>query len=377
MCKRTSLGQWRSAGFLLVRNRMKATRISWIALSLIAGCSGSGSNGDDTGSDGGSGGMRPGFTNGVSTLAGDAMAGYLDGSRDVNLFNNPVNVAYGSDGKVYVADFDNSKLRVVDADGTAATVIAQPNFSRPFGMVFAPDGTLYVSTDNDPNGNHSLMSGTVWKIDVQAKKATPVSVGIGRPRSLAVLSDGRLAAADDLHQVIEIIDPHSGMVTTLAGTLDAKGSADGRGAAARFSTPYGLVQRSDGKLVVCDFDNNKLRLVGLDGTVTTLAGSTAGFADGALSGAMFTHPQAIAQASNGDLFITDLGNNRVRKISGSSIETIAGDGMQGYRDDDDRLASELFGLEGLSVKPDGSMVYVADGTRGDPVTYNRVRQIKL
>ena len=92
---------------------------------------------------------------------------------------------------------------------------------------------------------------------------------------------------------------------------------------------------------------------------------------------MFSAPEGIAMAGNGDLFVTDLGNYRVRRISGSTIDTIAGDGTGGYIDDDNRLASELYGLEGITVKPDGSMVYVADGGRGDDVPFNRVRQIKM
>jgi DNA-binding beta-propeller fold protein YncE len=93
--------------------------------------------------------------------------------------------------------------------------------------------------------------------------------------------------------------------------------------------------------------------------------------------ARYNHPQAMSAAANGDIYLTDLGNFRVRRISGDKIETIAGNGMGGWVDSDDRLAAELYGLEGISVVPDGSMVYVADGNRGNAVPFNRVRQIKL
>jgi sugar lactone lactonase YvrE len=320
--------------------------------------------------------MRPPFTSGVSTLGGYANAGYLDGSRDVNLFNNPVNVVFGPDGKIFVADFDNGKVRALSPTGTATTIVSQPNFTRPFGMAFAPNGMLYVSTDNDPSGGHTLMSGTIWVVDTDSHAAAPIAVGIGRPRSLTVLADGRIAAADDLHHVIELIDPQTHAVTTLAGSWDVPGFADAAGATARFSTPYGIVQRADGNLVVCDFANHRLRLVGLDGTTSTLAGSVAGFADGAMTNAMFDHPQGLAIAANGDLFVTDIDNFRVRRVTATSIETVAGDGHDGYLDSDDRMAAELHGLEGLAVKPDGSMIYVADGTRGENVAFNRVRQIQ-
>jgi sugar lactone lactonase YvrE len=351
--------------------------LPWIVVVAACGSNntGSGDGGGDGGSDSGS--ARPPFTNGVSTLGGGAQAGYADGSRDVNLFNNPVNVAYAASGALYIADFDNSKLRALAADGTATTIVAQASFSRPFGMAFASSGALYVSTDNDPTGGHSLMSGTIWRVDITAHTAAPIAVAIGRPRGLAVLADGRIAATDDLHHVVELVDPGTGAVTTLAGTWDAAGFVDATGAAARFSVPYGLVQRADGKLVVCDFANHRLRLVGLDGTVTTLAGGAAGFVDGALAGARFDHPQGLAIDATGDLFVTDIDNFRVRRVTATSVETIAGDGTAGYLDSDDRLGAQLFGLEGLAVRPDASMVYVADGTRGEDVPFNRVRQIKL
>jgi sugar lactone lactonase YvrE len=327
----------------------------------------------------GAGSAAPPFTAGVSTLAGAGQAEDIDGDRDIARFANPVNVAYGPDGNLYVADFDNNTLRRVAPDGTTATVIAQPTFQRPFGLAFAPDGTLWVSTDNDQTGTgHDPRSGTIWRVDVHANTATVVANAIGRPRSLCMLRDGRLAASDDLHEVVETIDTSSGAVTVLAGTLDAPGFADDVGAAARFARPYGLVQRADGTLVVADFDNQRLRVVALDGTVTTLAGTgAAGYVDGALETAQFNNPQAVAITTGGELFVTDLGNYRVRRVSPSGVDTIAGNGTGGYLDADDSLQAELFGLEGVSVTPDGSMLFVADGTRGEMVGYNRVRTVSV
>jgi sugar lactone lactonase YvrE len=338
-------------------------------LLVLVGCGTSSGNGDD-------GGLPP-LGNGLATLAGSADPGFVDGDRGTARFANPVNVAFGPDGKIYVADFDNSKLRVVDSEGTTETVIEQKNFQRPFGLLFVGN-TLWVTTDNDPNGGHDLMSGSIWKVDITAMTATPVAARVGRPRSLAALSDGRIATADDLHHVIQIFDPGSAQMTMLAGAWGTAGMVDAVGAAARFSTPYGLVQRSDGKLIVADFDNNRLRLVGLDGTVSTLAGTgTAGFSDGAAAQAQLSHPQAIAMTSSGTVFFTDLGNFRVRKLDGTSISTVAGNGTGGWVDADDPLQGEVYGLEGISVKPDGSIVYVADGTRGENVPFNRIRQIKM
>jgi DNA-binding beta-propeller fold protein YncE len=199
--------------------------------------------------------------------------------------------------------------------------------------------------------------------------------GIGRPRGIAVLPDGRLAAADYVHHVVEIVDPSTGIVLPLAGAWDVPGMTDATGTQARFSAPYGIAVRSDG-LVIADYDNDALRALTLDGTTTTLAGSGApGFHDGDVGSAMFLHPQAIAVAGNGDIYVTDSDNFRIRRVVGTTVQTIAGDGTAGYRDNDDPLSSELYGLEGLAVVPDGSMVYVADGSRGEEVPFHRIRQV--
>jgi DNA-binding beta-propeller fold protein YncE len=346
--------------------------IAGIAGGLLACTSGGGGAGDDDG------GGPPAFTDGVSTLAGSSEPGKQDGSREVARFNNPVNVAVGPDGKLYVADFDNGLIRAVDHDGTVTTVIAKQGFVRPFGLAFTSDGTLYVSTDNDDTGQHTLMSGTVWRVDVHAQSAAVVVRGVGRPRGLTALPDGRLVLSDYLHHLIRILDPKTAALTNLAGAWDVKGSTDGAGAMARFSTPYGIAVAADGALIVADYDNQRLRRVGLDGVVSTVAGSgKAGFADGAAASAAFDHPQGIAISHGGDVFITDTDNFRVRRLRAGTVDTIAGDGNAGWKDDDDRVASELFGLEGIAVAADGAMVFVADGNRGDPLPYNRVRQIKM
>jgi sugar lactone lactonase YvrE len=319
----------------------------------------------------------PPFTRGVSTLAGSAAVGFTDGDRNVARFDNPVNVAYGSDGRVYVADFYNNKIRAVDASGNVTTIVAQSGFMRPFGLALARDGTLFVSTDNDKNGAHDLMSGSVWRVDLHSGAATIVANAIGRPRGIAILGDGRLALSDNLHHVVRLLDPRTGVIADLAGSWDATGYVDAAGAAARFSTPYGIAVRHDGRLVVVDQGNGRLRLVGLDGSVTTLAGAAPGYGDGPRTQARFDHPQAIVVATDDSIYVTDDNNFRVRKLDGDSVTTVVGNGTAGYKDADDLLAAEVYGIEGLALSTDGKTLYLADGNRGDPLPYNRIRIVNL
>lgn len=316
----------------------------------------------------------PAFTEGVSTLTGAGEAAWEDGPRGIARFNNPVNVLHAN-GKLYVADFDNSKVRVVDPDsGETETLISQPNFRRPFAMAMGADGALYVTTDcNSTSGSQGPMTGSIWRID--NGEAVVIAENMGRPRGIVAMPDGMLAISDYQHHVIQLVDPVSGISNVLAGTWDNAGMVDGT--ISKFSTPYGIATQGDA-LIVADYDNHRIRRIEADGTVTTLAGNNgAGFSDGPGASAQLNKPQGIAVAGD-SIYFTDLGNFRVRKIAADgTVSTVAGTGEGGFLDNDDPLQAQLFGMEGLTAKADGSFVYVADGTRGESVPYNRVRMIEI
>lgn len=347
-----------------------------LALLMFTGLVGASCVGNDGGpGDGGGDDTGPEWTDGVSTLSGHADAGFIDGPRGDARFANPVGVLV-VDKKLYVADFDNGKVREINLDTyVTTTVVSQQDFSRPFAFAHC-GGTLFVATDRKPDERvQTNTSGTIWRIDLGAKRATPVAVGIGRPRGLACINS-QIAFADYQNHVVGLVNPSSGAVTTLAGRRGVSGMQDGSGEGALFFAPYGIVARGS-ELIVADYDNHRLRRVGLDGAVATIAGvGTAGFADGAMNAAKFNRPQAMTIDSAGTIYITDTDNFRIRRITGTSVETIAG-GSAGFQDHDDRLQSKFFGLEGISVSADGSWAYVADGNRGEAAPYNRVRAIKL
>jgi DNA-binding beta-propeller fold protein YncE len=319
------------------------------------------------------------FTSGVSTLAGCAVAGADDGARDVARFANPGNVLRGPDGDLYVADFDNHRVRVVDADGNVRTLTAQANFIKPFGLAFTPDGTLYVSTDDNDSGQHSSLTGTIWRIDLETGDATVVIRDIGRPRGLAALDDGRLVLADYVHQTVRLLDPAGPTLTNLAGTFDQSGWVDDTGAAARFAGPYDVGVLPDDSIVVTDLFNHRIRRVTLAGVVTTIAGTgEAGDADGAaLTVAQFHFPQGIAVDADGAVYVSDMENYTIRRLVAGEVTTIAGDGTAGFLDHDDLRSARFHGMEGIDVAPDGSRLWVADGSRGEDVPFHRVRVVQF
>ena len=139
--------------------------------------------------------------------------------------------------------------------------------------------------------------------------------------------------------------------------------------AAGFSDPFGIAIGPDGTIYVSDAgESNRIRKLALEGTVTTLAGGIEGYADGPGQSASFNSPSGLALDSNGNLYVADTGNNRIRKITPEGlVSTVAGDGTAGHRDG---LAAQAWfdGPIGIALDDDGN-IYVAD-------TYNdRIRLI--
>lgn len=320
----------------------------------------------------------PAEGDGAITLAGSAEPGRTDGAGALARFNNPTNVLLGPDGNVYVADFDNGAIRIVRPSGATLTFTRQPGFSNPFGMAFARDGSLYVETDSDDTGRRDDNSGMLWRVDRRTGIATPLLRGLGRPRGLVVLGDGRIVMVDNVHHVVRVVDPVTLRVSDLAGARDQRGFADGVGAAARFNQPYDVVLAPDDVLIIADQDNHRLRAVTLQGVVSTYAGTGArGALDGTRDRATFNRPQGLALDARGDVYVTDLDGYLVRRVSAQGVvSTVAGNGSRGFTDGAPRSA-RFYGLEGIDVAPVGRTLFIADGNRGGAERNHRVRRISL
>ena len=146
-------------------------------------------------------------------------------------------------------------------------------------------------------------------------------------------------------------------VTTIAGD----GSPAFRdGTEAAFSDPFGIAVTADGTVYVADAgENNRIRKIAPDGTVSTFAGGSEGFSDGTAAGASFNTPSGLALNKDGVLFVADTGNNRIRKITPhGQVSTIAGDGTAGYADGPAAQA-KFNGPIGVAVDLRGN-VFVAD-----------------
>ena len=307
--------------------------------------------------------------------------GTANGAFGVGMFNNPVSVAIEASGSLAVSDFDNSRLRrVVAADGTLSTLTMQSSFQRPFGLAVAGN-VLYAQTDTNPSGMRNPTTGTIWRIDGATGVATAVGVNLGRPRGIAALSDGRLVLADYQNQRVRIFDPATGLVADLAGTQGCPGSANGTGADARFvisrtvSPCWPAIASSSPIATPTCCAKCRWRVSSRRLPATAWREPSTGRARARGS----PRPQALAVDASGAVFVSDDGAHRIRRIAADgTVTTVAGDGTGGFMDGPGNVA-QFYGQEGIAVSANGATIYVADGTAGGepPGPYHRIRKITI
>jgi len=187
------------------------------------------------------------------------------------------------------------------------------------------------------------------------------------PNGVAVDASANLYVADRNNNRIRKITA-AGVVTTLAGS-GIEGLTDGTGTAAQFSNPIGVAVDGSGNVYVADLNNNRIRKITAAGVVTTLAGSgIQGSADGTGTSAQFFLPFGVAVDASGNVYVADTYNNRIRKITATGVvTTLAGFGIQGFADGTGTSA-RFNKPSGVAVDGSGN-VYVADNLN------HRIRKI--
>jgi len=262
----------------------------------------------------------------VSTLAGNGIAGFKEGEGLVAEFKLPFGIVTDASGNVYVGDGGNNRIRKVTAAGVVSTLAGNGNS----GFV---DGPADVAQFNNPEG-------------------------------VAVDASGNLFVADFANYRVRKIS--GGGVTTVAGNGIA-GFKDGDALTAQFFDPEGIAIDESGNLFVAEYGNSRIRKIAA-GVVTTHAGNgIEGFKDGAATNAEFDSPFGVAADASGNIYVGDFRNNRIRKITGSTVVTFAGDGMDGFKDGPG-VTAQFTRPQGVAVDALGN-VYVAD--RGN----HRIRKI--
>lgn len=184
------------------------------------------------------------------------------------------------------------------------------------------------------------------------------------PKGLVVDASGNVFVVDQGNQCIRKITP-DGVVTTVAGKAGIGGYADGTGTAALFNNPAFIAKDGSGNLYVTDAGNNVIRKISSSGVVTTIAGSgTYGFADGTGTAARFAYPQGIAVDASNNVYVSDHDNFRIRKITPlGMVSTFAGTGKQG-RVDGEGATANFFPPIGMAIDSKGNLYINQSGDQG-------------
>jgi streptogramin lyase len=288
----------------------------------------------------------PTFTT-VSTYVGDGLFGDVNGPVNVARTDSPNEITTGPDGSLYFSEIGENKIRRISPDGIVSTFAGsgvfcyhdgpalRAQFRSPGGMVVTPDGIMYVC-DALNNKIRKIENGIVTTFAGSPEDAHGDLDGVGQqarfyvPAEIALAPDGSLYVTDSFNSKIRKITP-AGVVTTIAGSTE--GFADGPGLLAQFDHPDGIVVLDDGTIVVADTRNSRIRKISPLGVVSTFVGGVEGYADGLGTSAKINGPMGITLAPNGTLYFSDNQNYRIRKISPSGlVTTIAGNGEYAFQD---------------------------------------------
>jgi len=264
----------------------------------------------------------------VSLLAGDGKFGPKDGAGDTAEFVDPYRIEVDPGGNVYVTDMADARVRRITPNGMVSTYagtgvpgfkngdasIAQ--FSEGIGgIAIGTQGDVYIDDTNNGRIRRISAAGQVSTFAGREQKGfvdgdTSVAQFLD-PNAILFDKQGNMYVADNGNYVIRKITP-TGMVSRFSGA-GTHGMADGDAGTAQFHFIYDMVIDKNGNILLTDGD--RVRKVNPLGQVSTIAGSTTGYADGDGSAAKFNYPAGLAIDTEGNLYVADAMNNRIRKIT--------------------------------------------------------------
>ncbi len=273
------------------------------------------------------------YTYTVSTLAGDGAFGLKDGTGTDAQFKSPYGLATDAAGNIYVADSDNNSIRKITPAGAVTTItgngsIGKTNgalkdalFNYPHGLVLDAAGNIYVADAGNNLIRKISVDGVVSTLAGSGNPGKANGAGAAAefnfPAGITIDGAGNLYVTDGTNGCIRKITP-TGVVSNFTGAV--------------FNFPEGIAIDAAGNLYVADTGAGIIRKATATGTVTDFAGSGIfGLVDGLSDLAQFFNPEGLAIDKAGNLYVGDLANSAVRKITPAGIvSTIAGNGTPGY-----------------------------------------------
>ena len=308
----------------------------------------------------------------------------------------PSAIAYDAQGNLYIAETGGNVIRKVDAAGVITTIAGTgtqgfsgdggpavaARLDSPEGLALDANDHLYIAdTHNQRIRRVDLATGLIATVagsgaGFAGDGGAATAARLDLPTALAVDAAGNLYIADTENFRVRKIAAAGGVITTVAGNGRQGFSGDGGAAtAASIDSPSGLAVDADGNLYIADTHNHRVRRVAAaSGVMTTIAGTGAeAFSgdDAAATAAALALPHGLSIDSGGNLYIADSANHRIRRIDAvtHAITTVAGDGVQGFSGDGGAAASAALDSPGAAAISPGGLATLADTANG------RVRQL--
>ena len=318
----------------------------------------------------------------ISTIAGGGNGGD-NGPAPFASFASPQAMVADGFGNIYVADSTGNRVREISAGGAITTVAGNglsgfsgdggpatsASLSTPSGLAVDTSGNLYIADSGNQRirkvstaGTISTFAGTYYGYSGDGGPAT--SAALAYPRGIAFDSMGDLYIADSNNSRIRKVWT-SGIITTVAGNGSSGFSGDGGAAVSvELNNPQAVALDHNGNLYIADSSNYRIREVGTNGNINTVAGTgTYGYSGdgGPATGAQIMYPIALLVNGAGNLYFADGNNNRIRVVSANgNIDTAAGNGSSGYTGDGgEGVLAALNNPSGLAIDGSGR-IYIAD-----------------
>ena len=334
----------------------------------------------------------------ISAVIGNGTAGFTgDGSAALSAeVNFPSSMAMDKSGNLYIADSANYRIRKVDTSGNISTIAGTggtgnagdgkaataAQFGPPGGIAVDSSGNVYFSDTGNhvirkigTDGNISRFAGTGtlgFSGDITQYTSPTAAIvlasnaQVSGPTGIAVDSKGNVYFSDTGNNRIRRVSVKDSSITTIAGNGTGNYYGDGAGAAyAEINHPTGMAFDAADNLYFADSLNHRIRkIAAADGKISTVAGfGTPGKADngGLAVNSLLHYPSSVSVDANGNLYIADFINNRVRMVTTNGlISTIAGSGRFGNSGDGGpALAARMYFPCSVWVDPAGK-VYVID-----------------
>lgn len=332
----------------------------------------------------GRGGRRTLVTPTIETVAGDGTFGFSGdgGPATAAQMYYPEGIVVDAAGNQYIADVSNDRVRRVSPNGIISTVAGYPEIGTiPIDVALDTDGNLYIVSKGSrtirrvsPDGVIETVAGGGDGLSGDTGLATEAK--LTNPSGVALDTEGNLYISEGMADRVRRVSP-DGIISTVAGTGERGFSGDGGPAtSAQLGSPSDVEVDSAGNLFIVDRGNRCIRRVDPDGIINTVAGSCGreGFSGdgGPAHAALLNHPTAVALDSIGNLYIADLGNDRIRKVTPDGIiNTLAGTGQWGFSGDGGPPSAARTGAPvGVAVGPSGGLYLTA-------MDSNSVRRISM